>query len=86
MHQFSFSSVNNIICEPGVSKQLGQHCKDLNVSRVMFVTDPGIIKTGMSVSIIKAIEASGVSVLLYSDVQADPPEDLVLSTVELARN
>ncbi|MFT7129992.1 MAG: alcohol dehydrogenase class IV [Gammaproteobacteria bacterium] len=86
MHNFEFTTTRNLVCEVGAARKLSEYCKNLGIQRVMFITDPGILQTGMAQPLIELIENSGISVLLYSDVQADPPEALVLGTVEIARN
>lgn len=86
MHNFEFTTARNLVCELGAARKLSEYCKALGMQRVMFITDPGILQTGMAQPLIELIENSGMSVLLYSDVQADPPEALVLSTVDLARS
>lgn len=55
------------------------------MQRLMLVTDPGILQTGMVAPLVTSIERAGISVLLYSDVRADPPEQQVLAAADLAR-
>lgn len=86
MNPFEFITANKVICEIGAANKLPDYCKELGIRRLMFVTDPGIMQTGMAEPVIAQIEKAGISVLLYSDVEADPPEALVLSSVEIARS
>ncbi|ARN73332.1 iron-containing alcohol dehydrogenase [Oceanicoccus sagamiensis] len=85
MNTFEFITANKVICEIGAANKLGEYCREFNMQRVMLVTDPGIMQTGMADPIITAIKNSGISTFTYSDVQADPPEALVLASVEVAR-
>ncbi len=85
MNAFEFITAKKVICEVGAASKLADYCRELNIQRVMLVTDAGIINTGMAEPIIASIEKAGISVCTYSDVQADPPEALVLSSVKVAK-
>ena len=85
MNTFEFITAKKIICDVGSVQQLAACCRELAVGRVMLVTDPGIIQTGMADPVVALLERAGISVLLYSEVQADPPEELVLASIDLAR-
>lgn len=86
MNSFQFLTVKKIVCEPGSAQGLSSYCQELAIHRLMLITDPGIVKTGMTESIVKLIEQAGISVLVYSEVQADPPESLVLAAAKLAHD
>lgn len=85
MNGFEFITTNKVICELGAAKKLADYCRELDIKRLMLVTDPGIMQTGMAQPLVALIEQSGISVFVYSEVQADPPEALVLAAVEVAR-
>ncbi len=51
----------------------------------MLVTDPGIAATGMIDPVVTTLNEARLRPRVYSDVQADPPEALVLAAVEAAR-
>ena len=51
----------------------------------MLVTDAGLLASGAIAPVLAALQASPVAVTLYSDVQADPPEQVVLEAAGLAR-
>lgn len=86
MNPFEFITANKVICEVGAAHKLAQYCQELEISRLMLVTDSGIVQTGMADPLVAEIEKAGISVFLYSDVQADPPESLVLASVEVAKS
>jgi alcohol dehydrogenase len=86
MNGFEFTTAHKVICELGAAKNLPDYCRELNIKRLMFVTDSGIMQTGIATPLISLIEKSGISVLVYSEVQADPPEALLLAAVDLARD
>ncbi|EAW29809.1 probable iron-containing alcohol dehydrogenase [marine gamma proteobacterium HTCC2143] len=86
MNPFEFITANKVICEVGAAHKLAQYCQELEISRLMLVTDSGIVQTGMADPLVAEIEKAGISVFLYSDVEADPPESLVLASVEVAKS
>jgi alcohol dehydrogenase len=86
MNPFEFITANKVICEVGAAHKLAEYCQELEISRLMLVTDSGIVQTGMADPLVAEIEKAGISVFLYSDVEADPPESLVLASVEVAKS
>lgn len=87
MNNFSFSTVPNIISETGAARHLGVHiCSRYpQTKRVMIVTDPGFLRTGLVDLAELSLKQSQLKVLVYSDVVADPPEAVVLAAVDFAR-
>lgn len=83
---FRFSTCQNIICEQGVTSRLADVLKAHQFQSVMFITDPGIIKTGIHLEALNSLRQSGMSVFVYSDVQADPPENIVLEATHITKN
>jgi alcohol dehydrogenase len=55
------------------------------MTRIFFVTDPGVYKAGLTQSAEQSLRNAGVDVVMYRDVQADPPEAVVLAAVEQAK-
>jgi alcohol dehydrogenase len=84
---FTFSTVAHIISEPGSARELGKHitARFPHVRRVLIVTDPGFLRTGLVDAPRKNLEQHGLSVQVFSDVVADPPEAVVLRAVDFAR-
>jgi len=84
---FNFSTVPNIVSESGMAKRLGelvaQHFPGSR--RALLVTDNGFLKTGLVDAPIASLKSAGLSVAIYSDVVADPPEAVVLNAVGQAR-
>ena len=58
---------------------------DFGAKRVMIVTDPGVVKVGLVAPVAEALEHLGLRVLIYDDVEADPPEAKVLTAVQAAQ-
>lgn len=84
---FSFSTVPHLISQPGAAAQLGQHVSAHfpSARRALIVTDPGFLRTGMVDAPARDLERHALTVRIYSDVMADPPEHIVLNAVEFAR-
>ena len=88
MHAFSFSTVPHLVSAPGAAEQLGQLVAEHfpRVRRAMLVTDQGFLNTGLVGAPAASLDQAGIAVQVYSDVQADPPEALVLRAVDFARD
>ncbi|MGJ9420767.1 iron-containing alcohol dehydrogenase [Massilia sp. CMS3.1] len=84
MTSFVFETAPRIICEQGGIQRLGALALDLGMQRVFLVTDAGLIKAGLQVDAIQALSEAGLSVTVYSDVAADPPEGMVEAAVAAA--
>ncbi|OGB22051.1 MAG: alcohol dehydrogenase [Burkholderiales bacterium RIFCSPLOWO2_02_FULL_57_36] len=84
---FTFSTVPNIVCELGAAKRLGALVKQHfpNVRNALVVTDAGFLKTGLVDTPVASLKAENLSVRIYSDVLADPPEAIVLQAAQDAR-
>jgi alcohol dehydrogenase len=87
-YAFGFSTVPNLICEPGMAKKLGAIAKQHVPSsrHAMIVTDAGFLKTGLIDAPVTDLRSAGIEVNLCTNVVADPPEAIVLKTVADARN
>lgn len=84
---FTFSTVPQIVSEPGSARELGKHiaARFPNARRALIVTDPGFLRTGLVEAPRTSLEQHGMSVQVFSDVMADPPEAVVNSAVDFAR-
>ena len=87
MNPFNFSTVPHLVSAPGAAAQLGQHVRAHFplARRAMIVTDPGFLRTGLVDAPKHDLEQQNLHALVYSDVVADPPEQVVLNAVEFAR-
>jgi alcohol dehydrogenase class IV len=72
-----------LISEPGASSQLGTHISQQfpTVRRVLLVTYPGFLSTGLVDTPLRSLQQAGIEVHVFSGVQADPPEAVVLAAV-----
>lgn len=85
MDPFIFNTSRSIRFGVGLVAQVGEIVKAEVGDRIMVVTDPGMIATGLVDQALKALEAAGVAVELFSDVEADPPEAIVLTAANQAK-
>ncbi|WP_412051555.1 iron-containing alcohol dehydrogenase [Hoeflea sp. Naph1] len=85
MKPFVFNTSKSIQFGAGQLGKLGELAKAQMGTRVMLITDPGMMRTGIVERALSILEASDVTVEVYADVEADPPEAVVLSAVEQAR-
>lgn len=88
MNSFAFSTVPHLISEAGAAAQLGPHVATQfpNARRALIVTDAGFLRTGLVDVPARSLEQAGLTVSIYSDVVADPPQAVVLQAVEFARS
>ena len=68
----------------GLLDELGDIAKATCGERVLLVTDPGLMATGIVERALACLDKAGVSVSVFSDVQADPPEAVIHAAVKAA--
>ena len=85
MHPFSFATTAQILCESGASLRLAELCRERGARRVLIVTDPGITRLGLLEPLLPGFTRGGMSVQVFDQVLADPPEAVVLAAVAQAR-
>ena len=81
MHSLNFQTTRSVIYEDGASDKIGQIMADRGCKKVAFVTDALILKLGLADSALDSLKKAGVDVWLFSDVVADPPEQMILDAV-----
>ncbi|MAS59776.1 MAG: alcohol dehydrogenase [Gammaproteobacteria bacterium] len=86
MNTFEFSTCSSLVCGVDAVTELPAMLKGLGVSKALVVTDPGLLNTGIVSRVCEFLDAAGMAFTVYSDVQADPPEAVVLSAAEFARD
>lgn len=85
MTSFNFATTHALLCEPGAATKLGAQAEALGISRVLIVTDQGIIKAGLLQTALASLAAAGIAAEIYADVVADPPEAIVREAVARAK-
>ncbi len=80
-----FSTTPRIIMGPGSVKTIGAEVKTLGISRVLIVTDKGVIAAGLMKPIEESLKASKVKYAVFDKVEPDPRYEIVADCVETAR-
>jgi aldehyde:ferredoxin oxidoreductase len=61
----------------GVAQSLGTRLRRFNLSNVLVVTDPVMASIGRAEEVRARLNASGIRTVLFSEVEPDPPMDLI---------
>jgi alcohol dehydrogenase len=85
MLPFSFATTAQILCEIGASRRLADLCRERGAQRVLIVTDPGISKLGLLADVLPGFARTELTVEVFAQVVADPPEAILLAAVEQAK-
>ena len=85
MNTFEFSTCSSLMCGVDAIQELPDLLKRLAVERALIVTDPGLMTTGIVDRVAALFDASATDVIIYSEVEADPPEAVVLRAAQFAR-
>lgn len=81
---FTFNTTASIQFGNGLLSRLGDHAAARMGGRVLVVTDPGLVATGIVARAETILRASGVDFVTFTEVEADPPEALILRAVAAA--
>ncbi len=82
---FTFNTVPSIRFGDGLLARIGEMVAIAGHRRVLVVTDPGMMTTGIVEVAIEHLREADISVTIYSDVEADPPESVVLAATAMAQ-
>src|SRR5690606_42043177 len=85
MSSFSFATTARILCEAGAASRLAQLCRERDAQRVLIVTDPGITRVGLLGDVLPGFADTGMSVEVFDQVLADPPETEVYAAAHQAQ-
>lgn len=83
--QFSFLSAQEIKFGPGVVKCIGDFCKKMDLSSVLVISDPFMVKSGMVNQVTDVLDAENLEYSIYSDFGASPTISKVEKSHELMR-
>lgn len=84
MSHFQFQTVANIISGVGSIQEL-KNILAHKYQKALIVTDAGMIQHSLHLPLLEILEQSQLEYEIYSEVQADPAESIVLSAVEFAK-
>lgn len=74
-HQFELPTV--IKHGIGSIKNIGEEVKNLGVSKVLLVTDPGVYAAGVADPVEKYLKESGIEIVVFNKVEPNPPVRLI---------
>lgn len=84
MQNFSvFNNINRLVQGRGCLAGLPAEIERLGAKRVLIVTDPGLMQTGIPARVAKLLAAC--QVVIYSDVESDPSVESVDACAEFVR-
>ena len=86
MQAFNFQTTRSVLYEVGATGKIGGLLADRGCKKVAFVTDAMILELGLADVAIDSIKAAGIELFLFSDVVADPPEEMILAAVANAKD
>jgi alcohol dehydrogenase class IV len=81
---FTFETTPRIVCEDGAARTLGAAARARGMTRVLVVTDRGLLNGGVLDDALASFGAMA-EVALFADVLADPPQACVEAAIEAAR-
>ena len=85
MNQFQFQTVPNIISGLGSIQQLRDILTVRPYQHLLLVTDAGMLKHQLHLPILEILEDLSLTYSIYSEVEADPSEQIVLNAVDYAK-
>lgn len=76
-----FDTPTAIVSGGGCRRQLAGLVRELGGTRVLVVTDPGVVQLGVAGEIVDALTRAGLSVAVFDQVQPDPTDENVAAGV-----
>ncbi|MBI4623740.1 MAG: iron-containing alcohol dehydrogenase [Verrucomicrobia bacterium] len=76
-----FDVPTTILRGGGARHRLPDLVREMGGSRVLLVTDPGVVQLGAVAEVVKSLKAAGVSVAIFDQVQPDPTDENVAAGV-----
>ena len=86
MNPFTFQVPSNILFESGASKKVADLAAEFGAQRILLVTDRGVRDAGLTKAAEDALKAAGRDLVLFEDVVADPPSNVIERAVALCRD
>ncbi|MCW8277283.1 iron-containing alcohol dehydrogenase [Pseudomonas sp. PCH199] len=86
MLSMAFNTTRSIIIERGAATRLATQVLNLGARSVLLVTDAGVIAAGLLDPVLRGFAMAGIPVRVFGEVQADPPESVILAAVEAGRD
>jgi len=84
--QFDFHSTRSILVQRGGSTELAKMTRNQGASKVLIVTDPGVLAAGLLEKALPQFKALHIPVHIFSEVQADPSVSIIEAAVKAAQD
>lgn len=75
--KYKFFTPTQLLFGEGCSADIGQWIKELNGTKVLLVTDKGLVKAGLTKDIKQYIIAEGLNIIVFDEVEENPTEQNV---------
>ncbi|WP_288132084.1 iron-containing alcohol dehydrogenase [Microbulbifer sp.] len=85
MRDFRFSTTRTIICEAGAAARLADLCRAEGASKVLLVTDSGIVNAGLLDRILPGFDHAGLRLGIFDRVEPDPKDATIEAAAHAAR-
>ncbi|MFM8327098.1 MAG: iron-containing alcohol dehydrogenase [Pirellulaceae bacterium] len=85
MQRFDFQMRTRFVVGEGVLEQLGAIAQELGGTRVLVVSDPGIVQAGLFERSVHSLRASGMQIASFHEFQENPDSDQVDLGAKVAR-
>jgi len=86
MSPFTFNTTPSLVFESGAARKLGATVAKRLGGNVLFVTDPGLRKLGLCDPALASLEAAGITVTIFDEVEADPSRATLMKAVEAGQS
>ena len=61
----------------GVVENMGERIRRLKIKKILLTTDPVMFSMGRADEVRKILKSSGISTVIFSEVEPDPPIELI---------
>src|SRR4051812_21691318 len=82
---FDFTARTRLVFGPGSVAQVGPLAREYGATRVLLVTDAGIVKAGHAAKALASLEGAGLQVALFDGAQENPTTSCVNRALEAAQ-
>ena len=83
---FAFRTAINVSCGFGAVDGIGDAVKGMGYNRVLFVTDPGLVKAGLAERVTKKLEAAGIGFSIFDTVEPNPRDSSIEAAWEAVKH
>ena len=85
MSPFIFNTTKSVVFENGAAQRLSELAGSLLGAVCLMVTDSGLRKLGLVDATVSSLEATGHTVVIFDEVEADPSRETLVKAVETGR-